>query len=223
MTTGSSPGKPGHHQPPASAADIIVSPGEIIEDDITMLTAPTQTQARPDTLSSPTSDSLNFRPVHRRSRSNASGSMGSLELNSGAPAHRQVDWSFCQVFGERSPGEDVIEADLISAVQFDQTGDFLATGDHGGRVVVFERMGVEGLERGGAGEVSSMDTRHIPRDEYEYRYLTEFQSHDAEFDYLKSLEIEEKINKIRWVNQWGDRRSHLLLTTNDKTIKLWKV
>lgn len=29
-----------------------------------------------------------------------------------------------------------------------------------------------------------------------HRYLTEFQSHEPEFDYLKSLEIEEKINKV---------------------------
>lgn len=32
---------------------------------------------------------------------------------------------------------------------------------------------------------------------FEYRYLTEFQSHEPEFDYLKSLEIEEKINQVR--------------------------
>lgn len=30
-------------------------------------------------------------------------------------------------------------ADIISAVEFDRTGDFLATGDRGGRVVLFER------------------------------------------------------------------------------------
>jgi serine/threonine-protein phosphatase 2A regulatory subunit B len=55
----------------------------------------------------------------------------------------------------------------------------------------------------------------------EYRFYTEFQSHEAEFDYLKSLEIEEKINQIAWC-----RRSSpalFLLSTNDKTIKLWKV
>ena len=34
---------------------------------------------------------------------------------------------------------------------------------------------------------------------FEYRYLTEFQSHEPEFDYLKSLEIEEKINQVRTV------------------------
>jgi serine/threonine-protein phosphatase 2A regulatory subunit B len=95
----------------------------------------------------------------------------------------------------------------------------------------------------------------------EYRYLTEFQSHEpevrlallrraltcaaerarlrcvmraraclhwltpalcAQFDYLKSLEIEEKINKIRWCQQ-GANASRFLLSTNDKTIKLWKV
>lgn len=30
-------------------------------------------------------------------------------------------------------------ADLITAVEFDPTGDYLATGDRGGRVVLFER------------------------------------------------------------------------------------
>ena len=35
----------------------------------------------------------------------------------------------------------------------------------------------------------------------EYRFYTEFQSHEPEFDYLKSLEIEEKINQIRWLKR----------------------
>lgn len=48
-----------------------------------------------------------------------------------------------------------------------------------------------------------------------------FQSHEPEFDYLKSLEIEEKINKIRWLRRKNP--AHFLLSTNDKTIKLWKV
>lgn len=102
-------------------------------------------------------------------------------------------------------------ADMISAVEFDHSGDFLATGDHGGRVVLFERIGLHA------------DDGDIGTHEYEYKYLTEFQSHDPEFDYLKSLEIEEKINQIRWIRKWGDARAHTLLTTNDKTIKLWKV
>ncbi|XP_058781095.1 serine/threonine protein phosphatase 2A 55 kDa regulatory subunit B alpha isoform-like [Vicia villosa] len=55
----------------------------------------------------------------------------------------------------------------------------------------------------------------------EFRYKTEFQSHELEFDYLKSLEIEEKINKIRWCQIANG--ALFLLSTNDKTIKFWKV
>ncbi|XP_059300653.1 serine/threonine protein phosphatase 2A 55 kDa regulatory subunit B beta isoform-like isoform X2 [Lycium ferocissimum] len=55
----------------------------------------------------------------------------------------------------------------------------------------------------------------------EFQYMTEFQSHEPEFDYLKSVEIEEKINKIRWSTKLN--RSLFLLTANDRTIKLWKI
>ncbi|KAM3702587.1 hypothetical protein ACJW31_04G036300 [Castanea mollissima] len=55
----------------------------------------------------------------------------------------------------------------------------------------------------------------------EFRYKTEFQSHEPEFDYLKSLEIEEKMNKIRWCQ--AANGALFLLSTNDKTIKFWKV
>lgn len=36
------------------------------------------------------------------------------------------------------------------------------------------------------------------------------------------MEIEEKINKIRWLDE-SKNASHFMLTTNDKTIKLWKL
>ena len=57
--------------------------------------------------------------------------------------------------------------------------------------------------------------------EIEYRFYCEFQSHEPEFDYLKSLEIEEKINRIRW--RHGRAGPLFILSTNDKTIKFWKV
>ncbi|AQZ15609.1 CDC55 (YGL190C) [Zygosaccharomyces parabailii] len=109
------------------------------------------------------------------------------------------DFKFSQCFGDKA---DIVvtEADIITAVEFDHSGDYLATGDRGGRVVLFEKN----------------NSKHC-----EYRFLTEFQSHDAEFDYLKSLEIEEKINQIKWLRP--TQRSHFILSTNDKTIKLWKV
>jgi serine/threonine-protein phosphatase 2A regulatory subunit B len=104
-------------------------------------------------------------------------------------------------FGDKGDVEDITEADIISTVEFDQTGNYLATGDKGGRVVLFERN----------------ETKKT----CEYKFHTEFQSHEPEFDYLKSLEIEEKINKIKWCKR--QNQSHYLLSTNDKTIKLWKV
>lgn len=55
----------------------------------------------------------------------------------------------------------------------------------------------------------------------QYSTYAEFQSHTAEFDYLKSLEIEEKINQIKWCRP--SNNAQYLLTTNDKTVKLWKV
>ncbi|ORX66812.1 hypothetical protein DL89DRAFT_275781 [Linderina pennispora] len=110
-------------------------------------------------------------------------------------------WKFTQCFGDKADLEDVTEADIISTVEFDQTGDYLATGDKGGRVVLFERSdNKQGCE---------------------YKFYTEFQSHEPEFDYLKSLEIEEKINRIKWLKP--NNNSLYMLTTNDKTIKLWKV
>ena len=46
-----------------------------------------------------------------------------------------------------------------------------------------------------------METRDVSgsTSQPEYRFLTEFQSHESEFDYLKSQEIEEKINLIVFI------------------------
>ncbi|XP_034700133.1 serine/threonine protein phosphatase 2A 55 kDa regulatory subunit B beta isoform-like isoform X2 [Vitis riparia] len=134
-----------------------------------------------------------------------------------APAE-PLEWRFSQVFGERTAGEEVQEVDIISAIEFDKTGDHLATGDRGGRVVLFERT--DKRDHGGyRRDLEMMD--HPVRTHPEFRYKTEFQSHEPEFDYLKSLEIEEKINKIRWCQTANN--ALFLLSTNDKTIKFWKI
>ncbi|KAG1330193.1 serine/threonine protein phosphatase 2A 55 kDa regulatory subunit B beta isoform [Cocos nucifera] len=133
------------------------------------------------------------------------------------PPPPPLEWKFSQVFGERTAGEEVQEVDIISAIEFDKSGDHLATGDRGGRVVLFERADVR--DHGSRRDLERQDysiSRHP-----EFRYKTEFQSHEPEFDYLKSLEIEEKINKIRWCQTANG--ALFLLSTNDKTIKLWKV
>merc|ERR1712000_27528 len=120
-----------------------------------------------------------------------------------------LDWKFSQVFGDRTQTQDVAEEDVVSAVEFDETGDFIAAGDKGGGIVVFER------DHSKSSKKSRKEA--LP----EYKFYAEFQSHEPEFDYLKSLEIEEKINKIRWCKRQNQAR--FLLTTNDKTVKLWKV
>ena len=48
----------------------------------------------------------------------------------------------------------------------------------------------------------------------EYNVYSTFQSHEPEFDYLKSLEIEEKINKIKWLPQ--QNAAYFLLSTNGR-------
>ncbi|KAI5070495.1 hypothetical protein GOP47_0014838 [Adiantum capillus-veneris] len=144
-----------------------------------------------------------------------SSSSPGLPENGQAP--QVLEWKFSQVFGERSAGEEVQEVDIISAIEFDKSGEHLATGDRGGRVVLFERA--DGRDLRMRKDIERMDISNLRHPEY--RYKTEFQSHEPEFDYLKSLEIEEKINKIRWCETANN--ALFLLSTNDKTIKLWKV
>jgi len=129
-----------------------------------------------------------------------------------------VEWKFCQVFGDRSPVDEVSDVDIVSAVEFDESGDYIATGDRGGRVVIFERT--QDKQQAVSNNNNNKKTKE-PKALPDYHFYVEFQSHEPEFDYLKSLEIEEKINKIKWLNRASN--GHFLLTTNDKKIKLWKV
>ncbi|RVX17707.1 Serine/threonine protein phosphatase 2A 55 kDa regulatory subunit B beta isoform [Vitis vinifera] len=178
--------------------------------------------------------------------------IGGEEVTARAEPARPLEWKFAQVFGERAFGEEVQEGkkkaemliklpsewrihhatsyyeevfvvyffivDIISAIEFDKTGDHLATGDRGGRVVLFNRTDT----RDHGGNRRDLETAdYSPSRHPEFHYKTEFQSHEPEFDYLKSLEIEEKINKIRWCQTANS--ALFLLSTNDKTIKFWKV
>ncbi|VDO03310.1 unnamed protein product [Rodentolepis nana] len=97
-----------------------------------------------------------------------------------------------------------VEGENISCVQYDGSGNFLAYGDRGGKISILKTNN-ENKKSG------------FPR----YEPYCAFVSHESEFDYLKSLEIEEKINRIRWLPQQNSSRH--LLSTNDKTIKLWRL
>lgn len=128
----------------------------------------------------------------------------------------EVQWYFSQVKGTME--DEVNEADVISTVEFNEDGELLATGDKGGRIVIFQR------EQPTKSQLqNNYNTNTSPNNFHrsEYNVYSTFQSHEAEFDYLKSLEIEEKINKIKWLKR--KNVAHFLLSTNDKTVKLWKI
>jgi serine/threonine-protein phosphatase 2A regulatory subunit B len=183
------------------------------------------------------------------------------------------------------------EADTITAVEFDDSGAYLATADCGGRCVIFKTQDSDMNNKPARinppkhgppvrsitnyGEVNNTDVleekdmllalskddsdsrdsikdydgKNSPsaddanKSEQHYKVSCsndkstqdsneikerkvwvpyhQFQSHDAEFDYLKSLEIEAKVNQIRFIP--SSNKKILVLTTNDKTIKLWKL
>lgn len=131
----------------------------------------------------------------------------------------EAQWYFSQVKGTME--EEVNEADIISTVEFNEDGELLATGDKGGRIVIFQRdqPSKSQLQH----QIHNMSNNNLKNNflRNEYSVYSTFQSHEAEFDYLKSLEIEEKINKIKWLKR--KNVSHFLLSTNDKTVKLWKI
>jgi serine/threonine-protein phosphatase 2A regulatory subunit B len=76
-------------------------------------------------------------------------------------------------------------------------------GDKGGRVIVFRYGALK-------------NSRY-----FDYRYCTEIQSHEPEFDHLKSIELDEKVNSLEFVNNKNGALQ--FLSTNDRVIKLWRV
>lgn len=116
-----------------------------------------------------------------------------------------LEWKFTQVFGDKSLIENVTEEDIITSMSFSRDGKYLAIGDTAGRIVMFEF------------KASGKSSKKA----HELCYKTEFQSHFKEFDCLKSVDIEPKINTIECLPAEGD--NHFLLSSNDKTIKLWKL
>lgn len=115
-----------------------------------------------------------------------------------------VQWVSTQVKGALEG--DIPESDLLSCLQFNEDGSMLAVGDRGGRVMVFQR---------------DADTTIGRRRSPQYNLYSTFQSHEPEFDYLKSQEIVEEIVQIQWLRRHSP--AQYLLSTNEKTIKLWRI
>ena len=82
--------------------------------------------------------------------------------------------------GEREK-TNINDTDILTAIKFDKTGQYLAVGDKGGRVIIFRYTDLK-------------NSRY-----FDYRYFSEIQSHEPEFDHLKSLELDEKINALEFL------------------------
>jgi serine/threonine-protein phosphatase 2A regulatory subunit B len=93
----------------------------------------------------------------------------------------QLSWVYINGLGERDT-TNVTESDVLTSMTFDKSGDFLAVGDKGGRVIIFRYMDLK-------------NSRY-----FDYRYFSEIQSHETEFDHLKSIELEEKINSLEFLH-----------------------
>ena len=82
--------------------------------------------------------------------------------------------------GERDT-KNVTDSDVLTAISFDNTGEYLAVGDKGGRVIIFRYVDLK-------------NSRY-----FDFRYFAEVQSHEPEFDHLKSIELDEKINSLTFL------------------------
>jgi len=126
---------------------------------------------------------------------------GQVQTKEAAQEH--IQWVYVNGLGERDPTK-IFQADVISAIKFDKSGDFIAVGDEGGRVVIFQKS-------------------EISKSRYsEYRYHTEVQSHEFDFDQLKSEVVGERISQLSFLNQSSKQRLQFL-ASNQASIKLWKV
>lgn len=80
----------------------------------------------------------------------------------------EIDWKLTQVLGGEGAGKTEDE-DTITSMAFDEDGQHLAVGDKAGRIVIFEKA----------------EFRYSKVTKNQYQFLTEYQSHVREFDYLK--------------------------------------
>mmetsp|Transcript_10412 Transcript_10412/g.38655 ORF Transcript_10412/g.38655 Transcript_10412/m.38655 type:complete len:474 (+) Transcript_10412:39-1460(+) len=127
-----------------------------------------------------------------------------------------MTWQFQQQFGNDNHVLDspsgFADADVVNTLQFDHSGDCLAAGDRGGRIVILKRKHHSSSSAADKSRRSKI---------VEYKVHTEFQGHEPAFDYLKSVEIDEKVNCIQFFRPLGP--FNLLLSANERNINMWRI
>ena len=106
-------------------------------------------------------------------------------------------------FGDQVPLSQFKPDDTISTLAFSCDGQFLASGDQAGRVVVFKLNG----------KVTQNSRPTVS-------FVTQVHAHKAQFDYFRSELSEMKVNSIKWVPI--QTINPLLITCNSHDAKLWR-
>mmetsp|Transcript_4685 Transcript_4685/g.6934 ORF Transcript_4685/g.6934 Transcript_4685/m.6934 type:complete len:585 (+) Transcript_4685:278-2032(+) len=139
-------------------------------------------------------------------------------------AFEGVRWEYKQLFGGLNEGDNIDQADIITALSWNKTGDYMAIGDQGGRIIVLKRdeQSKSTIQEKEDEVGNDSSNQEINKQSMEFNVFTDFTSHDSQFDYLQSLEIDERINNIEWCYEGSDE-SKFILCTNEKCIKMWKI
>lgn len=114
-----------------------------------------------------------------------------------------MDLQFLAAFGDHVQLSQFKPDDTISTLSFSHDGQFLASGDQAGRVVVFRLNKPKK-----SNEKPTVD------------FITQTHAHKSQFDYFRSELSEMKVNSLKWIPR--QTYNPLLLTCNSHDAKLWK-
>lgn len=124
-----------------------------------------------------------------------------------------LDYRYCQVFGDSCDPLSISKTDYISSLAFSNSGRHIAVGDCKGRIIIFQCINPDAPPKR-----TRNGTLHPS---IEYDFMLEFQSHVAEYDYMRSLDVQARITSINFLTPLS---KHLhFLSANDKDIKLWRI
>jgi len=106
-------------------------------------------------------------------------------------------------FGDHVPLSQFKPDDTISVLSFSQSGQFLASGDQAGRVVIFQVL-----------------PSKLPNGKPTVSFVNQVHAHKSQFDYFRSELSEPKISSLAWVK--SESINPHLITCNGHDAKLWK-
>ena len=107
-------------------------------------------------------------------------------------------------FGDHVPLTHFKADDTISVLSFNQSGQFLASGDQAGRVVIFQIL-----------------PPRMPGGKPIVSFVNQVHAHKSQFDYFRSELSEPKINSLAWVR--SNQLNPLLITCNSHEAKMWRM